>query len=119
MTVADDLRTTPMVFPPRLHHSATKAENLSARTGSIPWVEASVIGTGECTRARRRRSGDGNAMSSPIGAEAIPDVGRAIRNPIGHHRVTEAPISVVRRTSYAEPVEAGISRPQARPLPYR
>src|SRR4249919_906250 len=55
-----------------------------------------------------------------VGAWAIADVGPAIR---GRHRhaegVTEAHAPALRRTSYAEPVEAGIPSPQAPPLPYR
>ena len=60
------------------------------------------------------------SRDAPVGAWAITDVGPAIRR---RHRqtmgVTEAAIPVLRRTSYEEPVEAGIPRPQARPLPYR
>src|SRR5262245_27005315 len=55
-----------------------------------------------------------------VGAWAIADVGSAIRR--GHRQtigVTEAATPDLRRTSYAEPVEAGIPEPQAPPLPYR
>jgi hypothetical protein len=82
------------------------------------WMEALADGI-----ERRRLVGTtkpmANARSSVADAAAIADLGRPVRIPIGNHRVTEAPTPVLRRTSYGEPVEVGIPRPQARPLPYR
>jgi hypothetical protein len=55
---------------------------------------------------------EAGSRGAPVGAWAIADVGPAIR---GRHRqtmgVTEAATPVLRRTSYAEPVEAGIPSP--------